>query len=149
MVQICPVSDKQINANLSRLNAGFTVLMATAYMVSGSWVFALIMAADFVLRNLFEGRLNPVIKINNYLISFIQINNELINAGPKIFAARVGLALSLLVLGFSIAGFPVAAIVFAGILGLFSFLESVFHICVACILYPYILEIQQKTGRNT
>lgn len=149
MIQICPVSDKQINANLSRFNAGFTVLMSIGYILSSSWVFALIMAADFVLRNLCEGKLNPVIKLNNYLISVIQINNELINAGPKIFAARVGLALSVLVLGFSIAGFPVAAIFFAGILGLFSFLESVFHICVACILYPYILEIQQKAGRDT
>jgi hypothetical protein len=67
----------------------------------------------------------------------------MINAGPKIFAARVGLILSLLgsILLFSVS-FEAALVVFS-ILGFFSFMEFALNYCVACKLYPYVLPLNR------
>jgi hypothetical protein len=65
----------------------------------------------------------------------------LINAGPKIFAARIGLVFSVIILLATLIGLITTALVFATILGIFSFLEAAFGICVACKLYPYVYKV--------
>ena len=143
MVKICPVSAKRINENLSRLNAGFTVLVSTLFLITGLPVFAVILVIDFVFRNILEGRLNPVTRVNSYIIEVTGISRQLINAGPKIFAARIGLVLSTLGAFFVLYGNSTLALATIGILALFSFLESTFNFCVACKLYPYLLPLNQ------
>jgi hypothetical protein len=141
MVKICPVSARRVNENLSRFNASFTVVMSVLFLFTNSPVFLLVLVVDFILRNILEGRLNPVTHFNNYLITIIHIPNHPINAGPKIFAARVGLLLSVLATLFLFSGNLMAAFIVIGILAVFSFLESVFNFCVACKLYPYLLPL--------
>lgn len=148
MVKICPISEKRINENLSRLNATFTFLITILFLVTNSPAFLLIIVMDFILRNILEGKLNPVTRFNNYLISVIDIPTHLINAGPKIFAARVGLFLSLLSTLFLFSGNQLAATVLLGVLGIFSFLESAFNYCIACKLYPYLLPLNKIFESN-
>ncbi len=143
MVKICPVSFKQINENLSRLNASFTVLMSVLFLVTGSPVFVLVLSVDFLLRNILEGRLNPVILFNKYIIEKADIQKNMINAGPKIFAARVGLFLSVLGTIFLFFGNSEVSVIFISVLALFSFMEAAFNFCVACKLSPYILPLNR------
>ena len=147
MVQVCPVSTKQVNENISRLNAGFTVLMISAYMISGMQFLLIVTIADFILRNIYEGRLNPVIKMNSFIARVVVRRVHLINAGPKIFAARVGLSLSVLGLLLSFISFEAGLIPLA-ILAIFSLLESIIGFCVACKLYPYLKEFDNRFGNN-
>lgn len=143
MVKICPVSARRVNENLSRLNASFTVLISVIFLLTNSPALMLVLVMDFLLRNILEGRLNPITHLNNYLISIIHIPNHPINAGPKIFAARVGLILSFLGTLFLFSGNELAVLIFVGILALFSFLEAAFNLCVACKLYPYLLPLNR------
>ncbi len=138
MVKICPVSTKQINENLSRLNALMTVLFTIGYFTSSSIFFLIIIAADFGLRNIYEGKFNPVIRMNKFIANKISLRVHLINAGPKIFAARVGLFLSLTSLTMAMFSFTLASAIPAVILGFFAFLEGAVGFCVACKLYPYL-----------
>ena len=147
MVQVCPISTKQVNENISRLNAGFTVLMISAYMISGMQFLLILTISDFILRNIYEGKHNPVIKMNSFIARIVVKKVHLINAGPKIFAARVGLSLSILGLLLSFISFEAGVIPLA-ILGFFSFLESVFGFCVACKLYPYLKEFDNWLNNN-
>lgn len=146
MIKICPVSFKQINENLSRLNAVFTAIMSFSYIFTASPVFLIVITADFVLRNIFEGRFNPVVRFNKYVIQVIHIPRHMINAGPKIFAARVGLVLSLLGAILLYTGNTTFSIAVAGILAFFSLMEAAFNFCVACKLYPYILPLNRFFG---
>lgn len=146
MIKICPVSFKLINENLSRLNAVFTAIMSVFYILTASPVFLIVIAADFVLRNIFEGRFNPIIRFNRYVIQAIHIRQHMINAGPKIFAARVGLVLSLLGTILLYTGNTTFSISVAGILTFFSFMEAAFNFCVACKLYPYVLPLNRFFG---
>lgn len=148
MVKICPISAKRINENLSRLNASFTLLMSILFLFTWSPVFILVIVMDFILRNIMEGKLNPVTRFNNYLITVIHIPEHLINAGPKIFAARVGLLLGLTGTLFLFTGHQVALSVIIGVLAIFSFLESAFNYCVACKLYPYLLPLNRIFDRD-
>ncbi|MGC9341517.1 MAG: DUF4395 domain-containing protein [Bacteroidales bacterium] len=148
MVKICPISVKRINENLSRLNASFTLLMSILFLLTWSPFFMMVIVMDFILRNIMEGKLNPVTRFNNYLITVIHIPEHLINAGPKIFAARVGLLLGIAGTFFLFMGNHVAVSVIIGMLGIFSFLESAFNYCVACKLYPYLLPLNRIFDRG-
>jgi hypothetical protein len=139
MVKICPVSERKINENVSRLNALFTFILSALFIVSGSFWFLFAMILDLSFRLVSEGRLSPLIKVNSFILEITNIRKVIINAGPKIFAARIGLMLSLLSLVFWLFNLNVAALTTAGILGFFSFLESAFGFCVACKIYPYAL----------
>lgn len=138
MVKICPISSKQINENISRLNAITTVLFTVAYIITFSKVFLVVIFADYLLRNIYEGKYSPVLIMNRYIADAVLMKVQLINAGPKIFAARIGLMLSAASLVFGIFSLDSAALVFLLLLGSFSFLEGVFGFCVACKIYPVL-----------
>ena len=147
MVKICPVSTQMTNVKVSRMNALFTVLLVVACLISGSILYAMLLFIDFLLRNVNQGRLSPIIRMNKYMVGVLSLEPRMINAGPKVFAARVGFVLSFLALVLSITTTHTAAMVPMGILGLFSFLEMAFGYCVACKLYPFILPLNEKINR--
>lgn len=78
------------------------------------------------------------------LYSYYHWRNCLLSAGPKIFAAQIGLVFSVIILLATLIGLITTALVFATILGIFSFLEAAFGICVACKLYPFLYTILYK-----
>ena len=141
MVKICPISERNVNENVSRLNSSFTLAFAVLFILTGSFWYLCAMLVDFALRLFSQGKLSPVIKLNAYLLEVFRIRKVLINAGPKIFASRIGLLLTTVSLVFWIFGFISAATITAGILAFFSFLEFAFGLCVACKIYPYALAL--------
>ena len=72
------------------------------------------------------------------LYSYYHWRNCLLSAGPKIFAARIGLVFSVIILLATLIGLITTALVFATIL------EAAFGICVACKLYPFLYTILYK-----
>jgi hypothetical protein len=151
MVKICPISERNINENVSRLNASFTLIIGVLFIITGSFWFLFAMLTDFIFRLLSEGKLSPLIKLNTYLLENFNARKVIINAGPKIFAARIGLLLTAISLLFWFLNLPFASFITAGILVFFSFLESVFGFCVACKIYPYALVLNdiRLYRRNT
>mgnify|MGYP006304087853 CR=1 FL=1 len=149
MVKICPISDKRMNENTSRLNAVFTFLLSVGFLLTAHPVFVLLLVIDFSLRNIYEGRFNPIVRFNRYLTVSLHLPAHMINAGPKIFAARIGLGLAVLSGLFLLVGGMMAATVFISVLAFFSFLEASFNFCVACKLYPFVLPLNEKVDRWT
>ncbi len=141
MVKICPVSDRIVNENVSRFNALYTLLFVLGFIFTGNIGFLLILILDFSLRLILKGSFSPVIRLNQFLLEKMNIRKTMINAGPKIFAARIGITLSILGLIFMIPGYKQVSTVTIGILGFFSFLEFAFGLCVACKIYPYALHL--------
>ncbi len=139
MVKICPISDRNVNENVSRLNSFFTLVFAVLFIVSGSFLFLGVMLIDFALRLFSQGKMSPVIRLNSYLLEVYKAKKVMINAGPKIFATRIGLLLITVSLLLVISGFTAAGAITAGILAFFCFLEFTFGLCVACKIYPYAL----------
>jgi hypothetical protein len=135
---LCPVSEKKINERVARLNATFTVLLISVFLITYNIYFVVFLAFDFYLRTADLAKYSLVAIFSKKIARYLQVKELLINAGPKIFAARIGLILSGLIIILYILNAKIPALVIAGILGLFSLLEAAFGLCVACEIYPYV-----------
>lgn len=141
---LCPVSDKRINERVARINGAFTVFLLVAFGLTQSIIPVIFLAIDFFLRSSVYSKYSLIGISSKNIVRYLDLNENLINAGPKIFAARIGLLLcSLIILSYSFHAY-LPALALAGILGLFSFLEAAFGVCVACEIYPLVYRLLYK-----
>lgn len=138
MQAVCPITEKRINENVARLNGVATVLLIALFIILNYWGGMLFLMIDFITRGFIDNRFSLICQLNKWIVERFKLGGKIINAGPKIFAAQVGALLSTLALGTHLLGYANIALVFASILGFFSFLEAAFGFCVACKLYPLV-----------
>ena len=138
MTEVCPVNERQINENVTRMNALVTFIVASIFIFTPAKWILFILPLDFALRSWFRGRFSPVGQMNRFLVNSLHLGESLINEGPKVFAAQIGLVLSALAVASFLVGFQFIAYSLGGILVLFSFLEAAFGFCVACKVYPIL-----------
>jgi hypothetical protein len=136
MKAICPITDKRIKERVARINALITVLLVASFIIFKFWGALVFLAIDFILRGFFDSKCSLICITSKWIVSRFNIGSKIMNAGPKIFAAQVGMMLSIIALALFFSGFQISGLIVASILGLFSFLESAFGFCVACKLYP-------------
>jgi len=134
----CPISERKINEPVARVNAAFTFLFLIVFAYTGSLWFMAFMVIDFLLRGTSLAQYSLVGITSKQIVKLLPVEMQLINAGPKIFAARIGLLLSSVVLVATLFELNTLALGVAGVLGLFSFLEAAFSFCVACKIYPFV-----------
>jgi hypothetical protein len=144
---LCPVSEKKVNERVARVNATFTVILIAGFFFTRNIFFVAFLAIDFYLRTADLAKYSLVAISSKNIIKYLQVKELFINAGPKIFAARIGLILSSLIIFSYILNAKILAFLIAGILGLFSFLEAALGLCVACEIYPFVYRLLYS--RNT
>jgi hypothetical protein len=138
---VCPVSDKQINEYIARLSAIFTFLLLIIFGLTQNLIFIIFLLADFLLRATSLSRYSLIGMAAKNLVKYLPITPHFINAGPKIFAARIGLILSILIFLFTFGSLSYTTYTLTGLLAMFSMLEGVFGICVACKIYPLVYRL--------
>ena len=137
----CPVSDQRINEKVARINGLFTAALTALFAVTGNILPVAFLLADFFMRSFYLSQYSLLAVTSRGIVNVLGLHNNLINAGPKIFAARIGLLLSALIIVAYMFKLTVPALTFAGILGLFSFLEGALGLCVACEIYPILYRL--------
>ena len=140
----CPISDRKINEQVARVNATFTVFFLIVFAYTGSLWLMSFMVIDFLLRGTSFAQYSLVGITSKQIVKLLPVEVQLINAGPKIFAARIGFILSSVVLMATVFDLNTLALSVTGILGLFSFLEAAFGFCVACQIYPFFYNFLYK-----
>ncbi len=140
----CPVSDRKINERAARINAFFTVIAITLFAITQNILFMVFLGADFWLRASYLKKYSPFAFLSRKAVTLFTLDNKFINEGPKVFAARVGFVLTGIIILLFTLNLSTSALVVAAILFLFSFLEAVFGICVACVIYPYLYKLTYK-----
>jgi len=138
---ICPISNKRINERVARLNATFTVLLLLSFVLTFNPFLIAFLAVDFLLRSTGFSKYSVLGFFSRNIVKKLSLNENLINAGPKIFAARIGFLFSVFILSFFLSGFIIPVYILAAVLGLFSFLEAAFGLCVACEIYPFVYKL--------
>jgi len=141
MQAVCPITDKRINERVARMNALITVLLVTSFILFRFWGALVFLAIDFILRGFFDSKCSLICITSKWFVSKFMPGGKVMNAGPKIFAAQVGMVLSIIAVAFFLSGFTISGILTASILALFSFLEAAFGFCVACKIYPYLRKV--------
>lgn len=136
---ICPVSNEKVNERVTRLNALFAMIFIAAGWVFQSAVFPTVLMADFFIRAFTKSKFSPVSLASSLLVNTLGLEGKPIDKAPKIFAARLGLIMTLAITLLFLFGFPVAATVISAMLLILASLEFFFGICVGCIIYTWMV----------
>jgi len=141
---ICPISNKKIDENVARFNGGFTVILLVIFLLTQNIIPIVFLLLDFFLRSAELSTYSPMANFSKLTINSLGIKKNPINAGPKIFAARIGVLFSALILISNLTGYETASYIFTAIFGFCAFLESAFGYCLACQIYPIVFRLTYK-----
>ena len=94
---ICPISSEKINEKITRLNAFLTILLVISGFAVNSVFFFLFLLVDFYIRAFTKLSYSPIGFISNSLSTTLNLREKCIDKAPKIFAARMGFFMTLLV----------------------------------------------------
>ena len=135
MTNECPISDQQINETIARLVALLVVITIIAgYLSFLPWV-ASALAVDFFIRGFTKLSVSPLAVLSKLVAKRLGLPAKLINAGPKIFAARLGFIFSTSIVVLSFSGLVTGAEIVAVALGVCAAMEAFFSFCVGCRIY--------------
>lgn len=136
---ICPISAERVNERVARCNALLTILLVVSAIYFKSPLIMLLLVADFFVRAFTSLRTSPLNFISTNMVQIMGLELKPIDKAPKIFAARLGFLMSLVILVLTLAGALTASLIVAGILSLFAFLEFAFGFCAGCVIYTYLV----------
>lgn len=135
---LCPLAGYKIDEKAARLVAGFVVLATVSawiapWPVAGVILFFLV--ADFGVRAFSRPRWSPLGRLSSWLLRRAGVAPRWVDAGPKRFAARIGLGFAVALLGLSVFGAQGGYVAVSVVLGFCALLESALGFCVGCWVY--------------
>jgi hypothetical protein len=134
----CPVSFITVNENRVRITALFVILTSVSYLLAPNWVIPAFLVLDFFLRGFGFGRYSLFAAMSGWIVRKLSIKNKPIDQAPKVFAARLGFGMAILLFLSDVLSELTAAYVIASVFVLLSFLESALGICVGCHVYTLV-----------
>lgn len=141
MVKACPISGESRDNNVVRVVAALVfaigAVIATVRGPVGG-VVLLALAADFAVRGFGSPAMSPVARAAMAIARGLHLPTVRVDAAPKRFAAKIGLAFSAISGTLFLAGAPTAGLIVLGILGFCAFLEAAFGVCIGCKVYALI-----------
>ena len=145
----CPFSAETINEKIVRLTAGLTMLLMLAGLFSTLDWIALLLCIDFFIRGFTKQPFSPLRRAAKELAVLLRLQPKRINAGPKIFAARIGFFVTALIALLAFTELHTAARVLAGVLILLAGLEAFLGLCVGCHIYSLLQALKKSFIRKS
>lgn len=144
---LCPICVTRIDENVARLNGLWSVIILLVSYFTASIFPVFFLVVDFGLRGAKWVDYSPLAILSKWVIRRVNITPRNINAGPKLFAARIGFLFTLAIFVSLLIGETAIAFYIGAVLGLFASLEAAFSFCVACQIYPFLyrLSYQKQT----
>lgn len=133
----CPIVYKNVDKNIIRINAMIIFTFLLVFLFTQNSVCLVVIATDFTIRVFFGLKYSPICFFIKRGLRMSGVKPHLINAGPKIFAARIGLGLSIAVVLTFFLGYTTVSVVLAVVFIIAVGLEAFFNYCLACEIYPY------------
>lgn len=136
---VCPISDQRVNEQVTRLNAFFTIATVVLAFIFNSVLLLIFIMADFFIRAFTEIKFSPISFISHYLSNALSLPVKMIDKAPKVFAARLGFLMTLIIAALFSFKLTIVSAIVASILVFFASLEFFFAICVGCLIYTYLV----------
>lgn len=136
---VCPISEEKINEQVTRINALFGIVLLISGFVFNSAFFFVFLLADFYIRAFTKAKFSPIGYLSHSTANALNLSKKSIGKAPKIFAARIGFIMALVITVLSLLQLNTAALIVGGVLIFFATLEFVLAICMGCILYTYLI----------
>jgi hypothetical protein len=131
----CPLSRKQTNTYAARINAIFAVILV---VISIFWIniwIPLFLTIDFFILGFLE-KPSPRSFIAKKITKLFK-KGKIVNAGPKIFAAKIGFWASLIITVCAFYNWIFTYYFIAGILTAAAGAEACFEFCLGCKIFPF------------
>ena len=145
----CPFSPQTVNAKAARLTAFLVVVLLLAGLFSRLNWMALLLCIDFFIRGFTRLPISPLNRAARALVKVLRLKPKPVNAGPKIFAAKIGFILSAAITVAAFCGMNRTAPILAEILVLAAGLEAFLGLCIGCHLYSLIQTLKRKLTSST
>ena len=130
------------NETSARLVAAGVVLISAAFLLTNSTLFLLALTYGFAARVVAGPAFSPLaLLVTRIITPRLKFDHKFVPGPPKRFAQTIGLtfaaaALTLSLLDYSVAAkLVIAALIFA------ATLESVFAICLGCIMFSFLMKL--------
>ena len=130
------------NETSARVVAGGVVIISTAFLLTNSTLILLALTYGFAARVIAGPAFSPLaLLVTRIVTPKLNFNHKFVPGPPKRFAQTIGLtfaasALVLTLLDYSFAAnLVIAALIFA------ATLESVFAICLGCIMFSFLMKL--------
>ncbi|MFZ9651666.1 MAG: DUF4395 domain-containing protein [Ilumatobacteraceae bacterium] len=130
------------NETSARLVAAGVVLISTAFLLTNSTLILLALTYGFAARVAAGPAFSPLaLLVTRIITPKLNFDHKFVPGPPKRFAQTIGLtfaatALTLSLLDYSLAAnLVIAALIFA------ATLESVFAICLGCIMFSFLMKL--------
>ena len=136
---LCPISNERINEHVTRINALFGVLFLVTGLLTHSTLFLVFLMADFYIRAFTKLKFSPISYASHWLTNTLNLGEKSIDKAPKIFAARIGFLMTLVITVLFFLNFITASYIVGGILVFFASLEFALAICMGCLIYTYLI----------
>lgn len=144
MATVCPISTERVDNHAARVSGGVVVLVMTiALLFDLSWL-PLLLAVDFVVKAVGKPCYSPTCLGARWALARLRVKPALTDAAPKVFAARMGVVMSVLTSALMVAGTDVAARVFGLMLLGCAFLEGAFGYCLGCQIYTLLVRLSPQ-----
>jgi len=137
MVQACPIVSFQINKKVARLNALFTLIVLILFIFTDIKCIVFFLCLDF-FRAFLKGRYSLTSFFSKFLLKLFGVKPSMINAGPKMFAARLGFLFCLLIFLSYLFNFLLIANILSSIMVILASLEFFFGFCLGCKIYTLL-----------
>jgi hypothetical protein len=135
---ICPISPLRVNENVVRVTALLIALLALLYVFTASPLIVLLLMVDFYIRGFTELKYSPLSWLAAQIRTGLQLPEVMTDKAKKIFSARVGFLFTVAILVLYFVN-PLSSVIVALVLMSFALLESVFNLCVGCLVYTYFV----------
>ena len=133
----CPIVFRLVDKHIIRVNAIIVFAFLLGFIFTGNPLMILVVLGDFIIRVFWGLKFSPICFFIKRALRLSGVKPHLINAGPKIFAAKIGLIFAVSILSATFFGFTFLATAIALIFIIAVGLEAFFNYCLACELYPY------------
>ncbi len=136
--QSCPISTDLVNTKLTRTYSFITFLAISFYLFTPFKEVIYISTLDFIIRVFVGVKYSPICFLIREALKIGNISPQMVNSGPKKFAAKIGLLFTVLMSISTLAGFGYTSIVLGVIFFTAVGAEAIFGFCVACYIHSFL-----------
>ena len=136
---ICPVSAEKVDSHVSRLTVFINDALMVYFLFTLQPIPLYIVAVDYGIRAMGFNRYSPLCFIASLIIKLTGLKAKMVDKAPKIFASRLGFICAVLGSVFITLHMAIPSQAIIGFFVALATLDSVFDVCVGCIIYNYMV----------
>ncbi|MBU0991893.1 MAG: DUF4395 domain-containing protein [Proteobacteria bacterium] len=138
MKEMCPISFSQINERAGQINAALAIFsMLLFFFTDNKWIIW-VLTADFFIRGFLDPSYSFYGAVSKTILGVFKIKPLMVNAGPKIFAAKIGFIFCCMIAISHLIDSRAMGLAVGSLFMICAGLEAIFRFCVACKIYPLI-----------